>query len=51
VALADKLETLPGSSASARSRPATRTPFGLRRHAIGVIRILVEKALPIPLPD
>ena len=26
-----------------------KDPFGLRRHAIGVIRILIEKALPIAL--
>jgi glycyl-tRNA synthetase beta chain len=28
-----------------------RDPFGLRRHAIGVIRILVEKQVPLPLPE
>jgi glycyl-tRNA synthetase beta chain len=33
----------PGCSASARSPTGDKDPFGLRRHAIGVIRILVEK--------
>ena len=34
----------PACSASARCPPATRIPFALRRHALGVIRMLIERA-------
>ena len=51
VALADKLETLAGLFGIGTQPTGDRDPFGLRRHAIGVIRILVEKGLPIALPD
>jgi glycyl-tRNA synthetase beta chain len=51
VALADKLETLAGLFGVGAQPTGDKDPFGLRRHAIGVIRILVEKALPIALPD
>jgi glycyl-tRNA synthetase beta chain len=51
VALADKLETLAGLFGIGAQPTGDKDPFGLRRHAIGVIRILVEKALPIALPD
>ncbi|HET7097513.1 MAG TPA: glycine--tRNA ligase subunit beta, partial [Casimicrobiaceae bacterium] len=49
-ALADKLETLAGLFGVGAQPSGDKDPFGLRRHAIGVIRILVEKALPIELP-
>jgi glycyl-tRNA synthetase beta chain len=51
VALADKLEALAGLFGIGALPTGDKDPFGLRRHAIGVIRILVEKALPIALPD
>src|SRR5262249_53652568 len=51
VALADKLEALAGLFGIGAQPTGDKDPFGLRRHAIGVIRILVEKALPIALPD
>jgi glycyl-tRNA synthetase beta chain len=50
VALADKLETLAGMFGIGQVPTGDRDPFGLRRAALGVIRILIEKQLPIPLP-
>src|SRR5262249_52386634 len=51
VSLADKLEALAGLFGVGAQPTGDKDPFGLRRQAIGVIRILVEKALPIALPD
>ena len=45
VALADKLETLAGMFGIGAQPTGDKDPFGLRRHAIGVIRILVEQKL------
>ncbi len=47
VALADKLETLVGMFGIGNLPTGDRDPFALRRHALGVIRMLVEKALPL----
>jgi glycyl-tRNA synthetase beta chain len=49
VALADKLDTLAGIFAIGQKPSGTRDPFGLRRAAIGVVRILVEKNLDLDL--
>jgi glycyl-tRNA synthetase beta chain len=49
VALADKLETLVGLFGIGQVPTGDKDPFGLRRHALGVIRMLVDKALPIDL--
>ncbi len=49
VALADKLETLVGMFGIGNLPTGDRDPFALRRHALGVIRMLVEKELSIPL--
>jgi len=43
VALADKLETLVGLFGIGQLPTGDKDPFALRRHALGVIRILVEK--------
>jgi len=43
VALADKLDTLAGIFAIGQKPSGTKDPFGLRRAAIGALRILVEK--------
>ena len=52
VALADKLETLVGTVRHRPAcRPATRIRSALRRHALGVLRILIEKRLPLALPS
>jgi glycyl-tRNA synthetase beta chain len=49
VALADKMETLAGMFGIGALPSGDRDPFGLRRNAIGVIRILVEQRLALPL--
>ena len=50
VALADKLETLVGLFGIGQLPTGDKDPFALRRHALGVIRILLEKDLPLALP-
>ncbi|WP_374592781.1 glycine--tRNA ligase subunit beta [Aquabacterium sp.] len=50
VALADKLETLVGLFGIGQLPTGDKDPFALRRHALGVIRILVEKNLSLDLP-
>ncbi len=50
VALADKLETLVGLFGIGQLPTGDKDPFALRRHALGVTRILVEKNLPLDLP-
>jgi glycyl-tRNA synthetase beta chain len=51
VALADKLETLAGMFGIGQVPTGDKDPFGLRRAALGVIRILIEKGLALPLPE
>ena len=51
VALADKLETLVGMFGSGNLPTGDKDPFALRRHALGVIRMLVEKNLPLELSN
>ncbi len=50
LALADKLETLVGLFGIGQLPTGDKDPFALRRHALGVIRILVEKNLPLAVP-
>ena len=50
VALADKLETLVGLFGIGQLPTGDKDPFALRRHALGVIRILIEKNLSLDLP-
>jgi glycyl-tRNA synthetase beta chain len=50
VALADKLETLVGLFGIGQLPTGDKDPFALRRHALGVIRILIEKNLSLELP-
>jgi glycyl-tRNA synthetase beta chain len=50
VALADKLETLAGLFGIGQIPTGDKDPFALRRHALGVIRILVARQLPIEIP-
>jgi glycyl-tRNA synthetase beta chain len=47
VALADKLETLVGMFGIGNLPTGDKDPFALRRHALGVVRMLVEKDLPL----
>ncbi len=49
VALADKLETLAGLFGIGQQPTGDKDPFALRRHALGVLRMLVEKRLQLPL--
>jgi glycyl-tRNA synthetase beta chain len=49
VALADKLETLVGLFGIGQIPTGDKDPFALRRHALGVIRILMERDLPLHL--
>jgi glycyl-tRNA synthetase beta chain len=47
VALADKLETLVGIWGIGLQPTGDRDPFALRRHALGILRMLIEKRLPL----
>ena len=47
VALADKLETLVGMFGIGQVPTGDKDPFALRRHALGVIRMLIERDLPL----
>lgn len=47
VALADKLETLVGIWGIGLQPTGEKDPFALRRHALGILRMLVEKPLPL----
>ena len=49
VALADKLETLVGMFGIGNLPTGDKDPFALRRHALGVLRMLIEKDLPLSL--
>jgi glycyl-tRNA synthetase beta chain len=49
VALADKLETLVGIWAIGLAPTGDKDPFALRRHALGVLRMLIEKRLPLSI--
>lgn len=49
VALADKLETLVGLFGIGQVPTGDKDPFALRRHALGTIRMLVERELPLKL--
>ena len=51
LALADKLEALAGLFSIGQTPTGERDPFGLRRAALGVIRMLVEKNLPLALDE
>ena len=49
LALADKLETLVGMFGIGNLPSGDKDPFALRRHALGVIRMLIEKDLPLEI--
>ncbi|UDG82490.1 glycine--tRNA ligase subunit beta [Candidatus Vallotia cooleyia] len=49
VALADKLETLVGIWGIGLRPTGEKDPFSLRRYALGVLRIVLEKRLPLDL--
>ncbi len=49
VALADKLETLVGLFSIGEKPTGDKDPFALRRQALGIIRMLIDAKLPLPL--
>ncbi|RQO32890.1 glycine--tRNA ligase subunit beta [Herminiimonas sp. KBW02] len=51
VALADKLETLVGLFSIGQVPTGDKDPFALRRHALGIIRMLIESKLDIGIDD
>lgn len=51
VALADKLDALVGFFGIGQIPTGDKDPFGLRRAALGVLRIVMEKPLPLDLND
>jgi glycyl-tRNA synthetase beta chain len=51
VALADKVETLVGIWAIGLQPTGDKDPFALRRHALGVLRMLIEKRLPLSISN
>ncbi|KGQ71394.1 glycine-tRNA synthetase subunit beta [Chelonobacter oris] len=51
VALADKLDTLTGIFGIGQQPKGSADPFALRRAALGTLRIIVEKHLPLDLTD
>jgi len=51
IALADKLETLAGLFSVGQSPTGDKDPFALRRHALGIVRMLMEKDLPLALDE
>jgi glycyl-tRNA synthetase beta chain len=51
VALADKLDALAGLFGIGQAPTGDRDPFGLRRAALGVVRILLERRLALALGD
>ncbi|MGB9628710.1 MAG: glycine--tRNA ligase subunit beta [Thermodesulfobacteriota bacterium] len=51
VSIADKMDTIVGSFGIGLVPTGTADPFGLRRQALGIIRIILEKNYPISLEE
>ena len=51
LAIADKLETLVGIWGVGLAPTGDKDPYALRRHALGICRLLLEKNLSLSLPD
>ena len=51
LAIADKLETLVGIWGVGLAPTGDKDPYALRRHALGICRLLLEKNLALNLPD
>lgn len=51
VAMADKLETLAGMFGIGQQPTGEKDPYALRRHALGILRMMIEKQLPLGLDD
>ncbi|MEE4184941.1 MAG: glycine--tRNA ligase subunit beta [Gammaproteobacteria bacterium] len=50
LALADRLDTLAGVFALGKKPSGNKDPYGLRRQALGLVRILVERQIEVDLP-
>ncbi len=50
LSLADKLDTVTGCFIAGFEPSGSQDPYALRRHALGVLRIAVEKGISVPLP-
>ena len=51
LALAERLDTLAGIFGIGQKPTGAKDPFGLRRAALGALRLLIEKQLPLDLAD
>ena len=51
LAIADKLETLTGLFGIGQMPTGEKDPYALRRHAISILRMVIEKNLPLKLSD
>ena len=51
LALAERLDTLTGIFGIGQKPTGAKDPFGLRRAALGALRLLIEKQLPLDLAD
>lgn len=51
IALADRIDTLSGIFGIGQKPTGSKDPFALRRASLGVLRLLVEKALPLDLRE
>ncbi|MEJ2297372.1 MAG: glycine--tRNA ligase subunit beta, partial [Woeseiaceae bacterium] len=51
LAVAEKLDTLAGIFSIGKKPSGNRDPFGLRRAALGIVRILVERSIDIDLKE
>ena len=51
VALADKLETLAGLFWIGQLPTGDKDPFALRRHGLGIVRMLIERKLPLTIAE
>ena len=49
LAIADKLDTITGIFAIDQKPTGTRDPFGVRRAALGLVRIIIERQLELDL--
>jgi len=51
VGIADRMDTIVGCFAVGLEPTGTADPYALRRHALGIIRILMDKKIPVSLTD
>ena len=51
IAIADKLDTIVGIFGIKQSPSGNKDPFALRRATLGVLRIIIEKSLPLHMDD